>query len=329
MPSRAFAKTSYLQTVKNRGHLICGTDNTKPGFGYQNPKTGKLEGLDVDFCRAIAAALFNNPNKVKYVILTDKNRFNAIQTGEVDVVFFHTTITLTRSSTVGADFLPVNFYDGTGVMVKRSLGVKHVSGLNGATICTTQGSSTQKQWSNYINAHHWNKSTKVLTYRDLSKLFDALKSGRCDAMTTDASALAGWKGNAANPNDYIILPKLIAKSPLAGLTGQDQPEWHNALTWIVYATIQAEEYGITSHNINKFLKTNNPAIKEFLGETGTLGKDLGLPNDFVKNIISDVGNYGQIYERNLGPSKPWHIKRAGSLNALWTHGGLMYSPLFQ
>lgn len=326
--STSAAAESHLQTVKKRGELICGTDNTKPGFGYLNTKTGKLEGMDVDFCRAVASALFNDPNKVKYVILTDKNRFNAIQTGEVDVVFFHATITETRDSAVGVDFLPINFYDGTGVLVKKSLGVDHVSDLDGATICTTQGSSTETQWQTYIKAHDWSDSTKVLTYRDLNSLFNALMSGRCNAMTTDVSALVGWKGNAPDPDALEVLPEVIAKSPLAGFTYQDDSKWRDALTWIVYATIQAEEFGIGSSNLDKFLDSNNPEIQAFLGKTGTLGKNLGLPNKFVQQIIRNVGNYGEIYARNLGPDTPYHIKREGSLNALWTHGGLMYSPLF-
>ena len=324
----AHAAQSRLALVKSRGHLICGTDNTKPGFGYLNPKTRKLEGFDVDFCRAIAAAIFGNKDKVKFVILTDKNRFNAIQTGEVDVVFFHTTITTTRDSAVGVDFLPVNFYDGTGVMVKKSLGVSHVSGLNGATICTTQGSTTEAEWSDYIQSHHW-KGSKVLTYQDLDKLFSALMSGRCDAMTTDKSALVGWKGNAPNPSALEILPETTSKEPLAGFTYQDDSKWHDALTWIVYSTIQAEEYGITSKNLSKFVKSKNPNIQRFLGVNGDLGKDLGLPGDFVQNVIKGVGNYGEIYNRNLGPKTPYHIERKGSLNALWTHGGLMYSPPFR
>jgi general L-amino acid transport system substrate-binding protein len=325
----AYAANSHLDVVKQRGHLICGTDNTKPGFGYLDPKTSKLEGFDVDFCRAEAAAIFGSPDKVKFVILTDKNRFNAIQTGEVDVVFFHTTITTTRDSAVGVDFLPVNFYDGTGVLVKKSLGIQHVAGLNGATICTTQGSTTEAEWSDYIKAHNWKSSTKLLTYQDLDKLFAALMSGRCNAMTTDKSALVGWKGNAPDPSALEILPETMSKEPLAGFTYQDDSRWRDALTWVVYGTVQAEEYGINSKNLAQYVKSQSPDIQRFLGVSGSLGQDLGLPNDFMHNVIGGVGNYGEIYARNVGPKTPYWIQRKGSLNALWTHGGLMYSPPFR
>jgi general L-amino acid transport system substrate-binding protein len=316
----------HLETVKQRGMLLCGTDNTTPGFGYLNPKTAKMEGMDVDLCRAVAAAVLGDPDKVKFVIVTDKSRFNALRTGQVDVVFAHSTMTTTRESAVGVTFLPVNFYDGTGLLVKTTLGAKHASDLNGATICTTQGSGTEVMWANYIKAHSWKSSTKVLTYQDTDKLFAALNSGRCDVMSTDKSALAGWKGNAPDPKALTILPETLDKSPLAGFTSQDDPRWNAALRWVLYATFEAEEDGITSQNLPTFLKTSNPYISKFLGVTGTFGQDLGIRPDFVQKVIASVGNYGEIYDRNLGPKTAYAIQREGSLNEQWNKGGLIYSP---
>ncbi|TCT08671.1 transporter substrate-binding domain-containing protein [Paralcaligenes ureilyticus] len=327
--TNVYAQDSKTDTVIKRGELICGTDNTKPGFGYLNPKTGKLEGFDVDYCHAMAAGILGDGNKVKMIALTDKNRFNALQNGEVDVVFFHTTVTATRATAVGADFLPVNFYDGTGVLVKKADKIAHIADLNGGTICTTQGSTTEAVWADYIKSHKWEKTTQVLTYQDLDKLFAALNGGRCNAMTTDKSALVGWKGNAPKPDDFDILPETISKEPLAGFVRQDDQKWHTALAWIVYALVEAEELGITSKNVAEMAKDPNPDIQRFLGTEGDLGKDFGLAPDFIQKVIAATGNYGEIYDRNVGPSTPYSIARKGSLNDLWTRGGLMYSPPFR
>jgi general L-amino acid transport system substrate-binding protein len=326
MPA-AHADEDHLSTVVKRGTLLCGTDNATPGFGYLNTKTGKMEGMDVDLCRAAAAAVLGDPNKVQYVIVTDRSRFNALRTGQADVVFAHSTITPTReSAALNISFLPINFYDGTGVLVKTSLKVKHISDLNGATFCTTQGSETEQMLAGYFKAHNWKASTKSLTYQDTSKLFDALNSGRCDAMVTDKSALAGWRGNASNPAAFQILPEAFDKSPLAGFVSQDDPRWHAALTWVVNATFEAEEHGITSANLPTFVKTTDPYLQKFLGVNGTLGKDFGLQPDFVQKIIASEGNYGEIYDRNIGPKTPYAIERKGSLNAAWNEGGMTYSP---
>src|SRR5260370_12423616 len=325
--SAANADEDHLSTVVNRGSLLCGTDNATPGFGYLNTKTGKMEGMDVDLCKATAAAVLGDPNKVQYVIVTDRSRFNALRTGQADVVFAHSTVTPTReSAALSISFLPTNFYDGTGVLVKSALKVKHISDLNGATFCTTQGSETEQMLAGYFKAHNWKASTKALTYQDTNKLFDALNSGRCDAMVTDKSALAGWRGNASNPGAFQILPEAFDKSPLAGFVSQDDPRWHAALTWVVYATFEAEEHGITSANLPTFVKTSDPYLQKFLGVTGTLGKDFGLRSDFVQKVIASVGNYGEIYDRNIGAKTPYAIERKGSLNAAWNEGGMMNSP---
>jgi general L-amino acid transport system substrate-binding protein len=326
MPA-AHADEDHLSAVVKRGKLLCGTDNTTPGFGYLNTKTGTMEGIDVDLCKATAAAVLGDPSKVQYVIVTDRSRFNALRTGQADVVFAHTTVTPTReTSALSIAFLPTSFYDGTGVLVKSALKVKHVSDLNGATLCTTQGSETEQMLAGYYKAHGWKPSTKTLTYQDTNKLFDALNSGRCDAMVTDKSALAGWRGNSANPAMFEILPEAFDKSPLAGFVPEDDPRWRAALSWVVYATFEAEEHGITSANLPTFMKTTDPYLQKFLGVSGTLGKDFGLRQDFVQKVIAAVGSYGEIYNRNIGPQTPYFIPRKGSLNAAWNDGGLMYSP---
>jgi general L-amino acid transport system substrate-binding protein len=323
--AQAHAGPSVLDTVKQRGVLHCGTDNASPGFGYLNTKTGEMEGLDVDLCRAVAAAVLGDAKKVKFVVVTDKSRFNAVQTNQVDVVFAHTTVKPGRESAITVDFLPIYFYDGNGVMVKGNK-VKSVKELNGATICTTQGSATEQTLAGYVKAQGWNPSTKVLTYENLEKLFAAVDSGRCNAMSTDRSALASWKANAPNPADYTILPETLDKSPFAGFTVANDSRWRNALRWIIYATFQAEESQITSKDLDKALKSTDPFVQKFLGVGSSFGPDFGLPADFVAKVVRQVGNFGEIYDRNLGPKTPTYIDRKGTQNAPFTQGGALYSP---
>jgi general L-amino acid transport system substrate-binding protein len=322
---QAHAAGSLLDTVKQRGVLHCGTDNSAPGFGYLNTKTGEMEGLDVDMCRAVAAAVLGDAKKVKFVTVTDKSRFNAVQTNQVDVVFAHTTVKPGRESAITVDFLPIYFYDGNGVMVKGNK-IKSVKELNGATLCTTQGSATEQTLAGYIKAQGWNASTKVLTYENLEKLFAAMESGRCHGMSTDRSALASWKANAPKPEDYTILPEMLDKSPFAGFTVANDSRWRNALRWITYATFQAEESKIGSKSLDGALKSSDPFIQKFLGVNGSFGPDFGLPADFVSKVIGQVGNFGEIYDRNLGPKTSIYIDRKGTLNAPWSEGGALYSP---
>ncbi len=321
------ASASVLDTVKQRGTLNCGTDNTAPGFGYLNTKTGQLEGLDVDFCKAVAAAVLGDASKVKFVTVTDKSRFDAVLTNQVDVVFAHTTVKPARESAIAIDFLPINFYDGTGIMVKADSGVKQFSELEGATICTTQGSVTETVLTGAFKARGW-KNTKILTYENLEKLFAALSSGRCNAMSTDKSALAAWAGNSPKPSDYLILPDTLDKSPFAGFVAANDSRWRNALRWVSYGLFQAEEAGITTANLDEQKKSEDPAVRKFLGTDGGYGKDFGLPDDFVAQAVKAVGNYGEMYERNLGPGTPTYLERKGTPNASWTNGGAIYSPLW-
>lgn len=319
------ASASVLDTVKQRGTLNCGTDNTAPGFGYLNTKTGKMEGLDIDFCRAMAAAVLGDATKINYVIVTDKNRFNALQTGQVDVVFAHTTVKPVRESAIGIDFLPINFYDGTGVMLKTSLGVKSLAELDGAAICTTQGSGTEATLSGLIKSRNF-KNAKALTFENLEKLFSALEAGRCHGILTDKSALAAWRGNAAKPADFVILPDTFDKAPFAGFVVANDSKWRNTLRWATYALFQAEEWGITAQNLPEQMKSGDIFVQKFLGVKGGFGKDFGISDSFAADMIRMVGNYGEIYDRNLGPKTPFHIEREGTPNAPWTKGGAVYSP---
>lgn len=321
------AQQSRLDIVKARGKLICGVNARLPGFGFLDEKTGKYTGFDVDFCKAVAAALFNDPNKVEYVPLDARVRFQAVQNGEVDVVFRNTTVTSSRDGAAGVDFLPVTFYDGQGVMVKKGR-ARSLRELEGATFCTTQGTTNEKNISDYIRARRW-KNTRLLTFEDGQKVMNAFLAGRCDAFTADKSQLIGYKATAPNPDQLEILRETISKEPLAGMVRENDSRWRDALTWIVYATIQAEEFGITSKNLDRFLKSDSPEIRRFLGLEGNLGKDLGLPKDFVQRILRAVGNYGEIYDRYFGPKSPFHIPRLGTPNALQRQGGLMYSPPFR
>jgi general L-amino acid transport system substrate-binding protein len=320
------ASASILDDVKNRGVLNCGTDNTAPGFGYLNTKTGQMEGMDVDFCKAVAAAVLGDSGKVKFVIVTDKSRFNAVQTNQVDVVFAHSTLKPGRESAITVDFLPITFYDGNGVMVKKSAGIQHLKELDGATICTTQGSGTETTLAGFAKANNWSSATKILTFENLEKLFAALNSGRCNAMSTDKSALAAWRGNSPNPDELVILPEALDKSPFAGFVVANDSKWRNALRWIVFATFQAEESGITSANLDESIKTSDPFLQKFLGVKESFGPDFGIPPDFVQKLIRSVGNYGEIYDRNIGPGTPYFIERKGTPNAQWTAGGAVYSP---
>lgn len=320
------ANASVLDTVKQRGTVNCGTDNTAPGFGYLNTQTGKMEGFDVDSCRMVAAAVLGDANKVNFVTVTDKSRFTALQTGQVDVVFAHTTVKPARESAITIDFLPITFWDGTGVMVKTSSKVSKLDDLEGANLCTTQGSGTEPQIASLLKSKNW--KNQVLTYENLEKLFGALKGGRCDAMLTDKSALAAWRGNSGSPDDFLILPEIIAKSPFAGFVVANDSKWRNALRWITFATIQAEEWGVKSDKVEGLKTSDNPDLRKFVGVDGTFGADFGLPSDFVLQTIKQVGNYGEMYDRNLGPKTPYFIDRKGTPNALSSDGGAMISPLW-
>ena len=317
-PARAGAT---LDKVKGAGTISCGVSTGLAGFS-QPDNQGNYAGLDVDVCKAIAAALFGDPSKVKYVPLTAQQRFTALQSGEIDILSRNTTWTLQRDTELGLNFAPVVYYDGQGFMVPKKLGLKSAKELNGATICVQPGTTTELNLADYFRA---NKMTfKPLVIEKLDEVVAAYMSGRCDVFTTDRSGLAGIRvARAQNPDDHVILPEVISKEPLAPAVRQGDDQWHDIVSWAIYALIEAEERGITAKNVDDMLKSEAPDVKRMLGVTPGMGKALGLDEKWAYNEIKAVGHYGEIFERNVGKDSPLKLDRG--INNLWTHGGLMYA----
>ncbi len=311
-----------LDAVKARGQLICGVSTGVAGFASADSQ-GKWTGIDVDVCRAVAAAVFGDSEKVKYVPTTAQQRFTALQSGEVDLLARTTTYTLTRDTALGFDFTGVNYYDGQGFMVNKKLGVKSAKELNGATVCVQPGTTTELNLADYFRA---NKMTfKPVVIEKIEEVRAAFFAGRCDVFTTDASGLYATRAaNAPNPDDYIILPEIISKEPLGPVVRHGDNQFADIVRWALYAMVEAEEYGITSKNVDEMLKSDNPTIKRILGVTPGMGKALGVDEKWVYNIVKQVGNYGESFDRNVGAGSP--LKIARGQNALWTKGGLQYAP---
>jgi general L-amino acid transport system substrate-binding protein len=310
-----------LAGVKERGQLVCGANGTLAGFGMPDPQ-GNWTGFDVDFCRAIAAAIFNDPTKVKFVPLTAKDRFTALQSGEVDVLSRNTTWTLSRDTSLGLDFVAVNFYDGQGFMVHKALKVSSALELDDATICVQQGTTTELNLADYFRSHHM--SLKSVTFATGDEALKAYESGRCDSYTTDASGLYGERLQLSDPGQSIVLPEIISKEPLSAVVRQDDNQWSDIVRWTHFAMVDAEELGVTRANVDEKKKSDDPEAKRLLGTEGQYGEALGLTNDWAYRIIKHVGNYGESFERNLGQGSP--LKIARGLNALWMKGGLQYAP---
>ncbi|CAN5648000.1 amino acid ABC transporter substrate-binding protein [soil metagenome] len=314
-----------LDAVKARGNLICGVNTGVAGFAQPDDK-GKWTGLDVDVCRATASAIFGDAEKVKYVPTTAQQRFTALQSGEVDILSRNTTYTLTRDTALGLDFTGVNYYDGQGFMVAKKLGVKSAKELNGATVCVQPGTTTELNLADYFRANKM--SFKPVVIEKVEEIRAAFYAGRCDVYTTDASGL--YSTRAANTpaplkaDDFIVLPEIISKEPLGPAVRQGDNQFADVVRWALYAMVEAEEYGITSQNVDEMMKSDNPTIKRILGVTPGMGKALGVDEKWVYNIIKQVGNYGESFERNVGAGSPLKIERG--LNALWTKGGLQYAP---
>jgi general L-amino acid transport system substrate-binding protein len=311
-----------LDAIKARGQLICGVNTGVAGFA-QADSQGKWVGLDVDVCRAVAAAVFGDSEKVKYVPTTAQQRFTALQSGEVDILARNTTVTLTRDTALGLDFTAVNYYDGQGFMVNKKLGVKSAKELNGATVCVQPGTTTELNLADYFRT---NKMTfKPVVIEKVEEVRAAFFSGRCDVYTTDASGLYSTRAaNAPNPDDYMVLPEIISKEPLAPAVRHGDNQFADIVRWSQYAMLEAEEYGISSQTVDEMLKSDNPSIKRILGVTPGMGKALGVDEAWVVNIIKQVGNYGESFERNVGSGSILKIDRG--LNNLWTKGGLQYAP---
>ena len=310
-----------LDKIKQAGTVVCGVNTGLAGFG-QPDSQGRYSGFDIDICKAIAAAVLGDPEKVKYVPLTAQQRFTALQSGEIDILSRNTTCTLQRDAELGLNFAPVVFYDGQGFMVPKKLGVKSAKELNGATVCVQPGTTTELNLADYFRAN--NMQFKPLVIEKLDEVVSAYLSGRCDVITTDRSGLAGIRtGRTPNPDEHVILPETISKEPLAPAVRQGDDQWADIVRWVVYALIEAEEKGITPQNLDEKAKSEDPDVKRMLGATPGMGKALGLDEKWAYNAIKAVGNYGQIFERNVGAQSPLKLDRG--LNDLWTRGGLIYA----
>jgi len=310
---------STLDAVKSKGFIQCGVNTGLAGFSAPDSQ-GVWKGIDVDVCRAVAAAVLGDASKVKYTGLTAQQRFTAIQSGEVDILARNTTWTSSRDSSLGLDFTAVNFYDGQGFIVKKAANVKSAKELDGATVCVQAGTTTELNLADYFRANNM-KLTPVV-FEKLDEAVGAYLSGRCDAYTTDRSGLASTRySQGAQANDHVVLPEVISKEPLAPAVRQGDSKWSDIVRWSFFAMLNAEEFGITSANVDSKLNDANPDIQRFLGKSGELGQQLGLPNNWAYNIVKQVGNYGESYDRNIGP-----IGLERGINNLWTKGGLMYAP---
>ena len=314
-----------LENTKKQGFVKCGVNSKVPGFA-EVVNGGVYKGLDVDGCRAVAAAVLGDASKVKYVPLNAKERFTALQSGEIDVLVRNTTWTETRDTSLGLNFAGINYYDGQGFMVNKALGVKSAKELDGASICVQTGTTTELNVADYFRAN--NMKYKIVSYDANDQVVKAYESGRCDVLTSDASQLYALRTKFKNPNAHMVLPEIISKEPLGPVVRQGDDKWFNIVKWSFFAMVAAEENGITSKNVDKLKNSStNPAVKRILGVEGKMGENLGLSKDFAYQIIKQVGNYGEVFERNVGINTPLKMKRG--INALWTKGGLQYSPPFR
>jgi general L-amino acid transport system substrate-binding protein len=315
------ASAQTLKTVKDRGVLNCGANGTLAGFGLPDAK-GNWTGLDVDYCRAIAAAIFNDPGKVKFTPLSAKDRFTALQSGEVDVLSRNTTWTSSRDTSLGLNFAGVIYYDGQGFIVHKSLKVNSALELSGASVCVQQGTTTELNLADFFRAHKM--ELKTVTFATANEAVKAYDAGRCDAYTTDASGLYAERLRMSNPDDNIVLPEVISKEPLGPVVRHGDDQWFDIAKWVLFAMINAEELGITSKNVDEMMKSTNPEVKRFVGTEGSYGEQLGLTKDWAVRIVKAVGNYGEAFERNVGSGSPLKIDRG--LNKQWNKGGVLYAP---
>ena len=313
-----------LAAVKSKGHIQCGVSQGLPGFSNPDDQ-GNWSGLDVDFCRAMSAAVFGDADKVKYTPLSAKARFEALRSGEIDVLARNTTWTMTRDATLGLEFVGVNYYDGQGFMVRKDLGVNSAMELDGASACTNTGTTTELNLTDFFRAN--GMQFELVAFEKADEVVAAYDAGRCDVYTTDASGLASTRSALPNPDDHMVLPEIISKEPLGPATRHGDDQWSDIVTWVLNATITAEELGVTMANVDEMKGSNNPEVRRLLGVDGSQGSELGLSDDWAYQIIKQLGNYGEIFERNIGVNTPLGIARG--LNALWTDGGLIYSPPFR
>ena len=315
------AAAATLDDVKAKGFVQCGVSQGLAGFSNPDEK-GNWTGLDVDLCRALGAAIFGDSTKVKYTPLSAKERFTALQSGEIDILSRNTTWTATRDTSLGLNFAGVNYYDGQGFMVRKELGIKSALELSGASICTNTGTTTELNVADYFRANKM--EYEIVAFEKADEVVSAYDSGRCDVYTTDQSGLYSQRLKLTNPGDHIVLPEIISKEPLGPVVRQGDDQWFNLVKWTHFAMVNAEEMGITSANVDEKKNGDDPAIKRVLGTEGAFGEALGVGNDWAYNIIKQVGNYSESFERNVGPSTPLAIARG--VNDLWSKGGLQYAP---
>ncbi len=319
-----FSTAAYADTlsdVKSKGFIQCGVSQGLPGFSNTNDQ-GEWTGIDVDFCRAMAAAVFGDAMKVKFTPLSAKERFTALSSGEIDVLSRNTTWTMSRDTQLGLNFSVVNYYDGQGFMVRKDSGVKSALDLDGASVCTNTGTTTELNMADYFRAN--NMSYEPVVFEKADEVVNAYDEGRCDVYTTDQSGLYAQRLKLTNPADHMVLPEIISKEPLGPVVRQGDDGWLNIAKWTHFAMLNAEEMGINSSNVDEMKNDKNPGIGRLLGSIGEFGSKLGLSNDWAYNIIKMVGNYEETFNRNVGPETPLAIQRGK--NALWTKGGLQYGP---
>lgn len=315
------AGATTLEDVKAKGFVQCGVSQGLKGFSSPDDKGG-WTGIDVDLCRAIAAAIFGDDGKVKFTPLSAKERFTALQSGEIDVLSRNTTWAVSRDTALGFDFRAVTYYDGQGFMVRKSSGVKSAKELDGATVCVLMGTSTSLTLADYFRSN--NMKYEPITFEKDDEVVAAYESGRCDTYTTDSSGLYANRLTLKDQQEHIVLPEIISKEPLGAVVRHGDNQWGDIVSWSLYAMLNAEELGVTSANVEGMLKSENPEIRRLLGVEGKFGEGLGLPDDWAYAIIARVGNYSEIFERNVGKNSPLGIPRG--LNALWTQGGIQFAP---
>jgi general L-amino acid transport system substrate-binding protein len=317
---------SRLDTIKSRGKLICGVEGTIPGFSFVD-SSGKYSGLDVDVCRAVAAAIFNDPEKVEYRNLDSTARFPAVTSGEVDMLSRNTTWTASRDAAGGngLEFAPTTFFDGQGILTTTASGIKSLKDLDGKSVCVETGTTTELNLA--TRATEAGIKVNEVKFQDSNAGFAAYQEGRCEAITSDRSQLAAKRTSLPNPENNVLLEDVMSKEPLGPVTINGDSRWFDVVRWVTYGLFQAEEFGITQANVEQKVSDKSPDIRLFLGQEKDLGTQLGLPNDYMVNVIKAVGNYGEIYERNIGSGSALKIDRG--LNKLWSDGGLMYSPPFR
>ena len=315
------ATAATLDDVKARGQLVCGVSTGLPGFSNPDDKN-VWAGIDVDVCRAVAAAVLGDASKVKYTPLTAKERFTALQSGEIDLLSRNTTWTATRDTSLGLNFAGVNYYDGQGFMVTKKLGVKSALELDGAAVCIQAGTTTELNLADYFRLNKMKYSAVVFDTSD--QTIKGFEAGRCDMLTSDQSQLYALRIKLADPNSAMVLPEVISKEPLGPVVRQGDDQWFNIVKWTMYALVNAEEMGVTSANVDQMKGSDNPNVKRLLGTEGDAGPNMGLTADWAYQAVKQVGNYGEMFERNVGQGSPLKIGRG--LNALWSQGGIQYAP---